>query len=155
MSVLSHRMGWFSFDVLSRVQGAPQVTPHKKDVNLICYAQEMLRYQHSTCSASDKNGQIADSLRYPSAMPYHNNVLGKRALPTIPLGVARITQTEDDFVRNVRTQEDIWRNSYCISQVPRAIEGSQLKNRCSRAGVSKLQPTSGPNPTCHLHLHSP
>ena len=37
--MLSHRMGWFSFDVLSRVQGAPQVPLHKKDVRASLVAQ--------------------------------------------------------------------------------------------------------------------
>lgn len=55
-------MGWFSFDVLSGRQGTARVTQHEKDVNLICYAQEMLKYQDSICSASDENGQITDGL---------------------------------------------------------------------------------------------
>lgn len=106
-------MGWFSFDVLSGRQGTVQVTRHEKDVNLICYAQEMLTYQDSTCSASDENGQITDGLWYHSAIPYHSNVFVKRALPTSPLGMVRITQTEDDLLRSVRrTQDNIWRNSY-------------------------------------------
>lgn len=147
--MLSDKMRWLSYDILSRLQGTPQITLHKRHLNLICYAQEILKYKGFTCSASDENGQIANAIWYLSLIPYRN-VHGKRSLCLYPSllnwcnkddSSRRETQKifPDKFLLQLQTtvlDPVLFGSGLAFpGGADSACPGATVENHCSRAGV--------------------